>query len=283
MSSSNYSRLMVSVQAPVTRVIFANPPVNVIDLAMMDELASVLEELEERAEIVGVVFAGSDRAFSAGVDIGIHKPDKAHEMLEKFHGVIKAVIASTKVTVAAVRGTCLGGGAELAAVCDMVFTADSANWGFPEISLAHFPPVACAMLSGLIGQKHAAELILTGRQISGEDAMRIGLANEALPEDELAEIVDDTCDRLAQLSPAALRITKKALYTWDAMHFDKGLEKAEKIYLDELVKTEDAVEGVKAFLEKRTPKWNGKEYRVSEVEALGMEDVINEVIPEQKD
>ena len=258
MPATTYSRLMVSLQSPVTRVIFANPPVNVIDFVMMDELLAVLEEADQRSDIVGLVFAGSDRAFSAGVDIAIHTPEQAHGMLTKFHSVIKAVIASKKVTIAAVRGTCLGGGAELAAVCDMVFTADSANWGFPEISLGHFPPVACAMLSGLIGQKHAAELILTGRQISGEDAMRIGLANEALPEDELAEIVDDTCDRLSQLSPAALRLAKKALYTWDAMHFDKGLDRAEKVYFDELLKTEDASEGVKAFLEKRTPKWTGR-------------------------
>jgi len=258
MPATTYSRLMVSLQSPVTRVIFANPPVNVIDFVMMDELLAVLEEADQRSDIVGLVFAGSDRAFSAGVDIAIHTPEQAHGMLTKFHSVIKAVIASKKVTIAAVRGTCLGGGAELAAVCDMVFTADSANWGFPEISLGHFPPVACAMLSGLIGQKHAAELILTGRQISGEDAMRIGLANEALPEDELAEIVDDTCDRLSQLSPAALRLAKKALYTWDAMHFDKGLDRAEKVYFDELIKTEDATEGVKAFLEKRTPKWTGR-------------------------
>lgn len=257
MSPTTYSRLMVSLQAPVTRVIFANPPVNVIDLEMMDELLRVQTEVEQQADVVGLVFAGSDRAFSAGVDIGIHTPDQAHAMLEKFHSVIKAVVASKKVTIASVRGTCLGGGAELAAACDMVFTADSANWGFPEISIGHFPPVACAMLGGLIGQKHAAELILTGRQISGEEAMRIGLANEALPEDELAEIIDDTCDRLGQLSPAALRIAKKALYTWDAMHFDKGLDKAEKIYFDELIKTEDATEGVRAFLEKRTPKWKG--------------------------
>ncbi|HWR13656.1 MAG TPA: enoyl-CoA hydratase/isomerase family protein [Terriglobales bacterium] len=258
MADQNYSRLMVAMQAPVARVIFANPPVNVIDLKMMDELLSVLAEVEQRTDIVAVVFGGSDRAFSAGVDVAAHMPERVQEMLTKFHAVIRAVITSKKVTVAAVRGTCLGGGAELAAVCDMVFTTDSANWGFPEISLGCFPPAACALLGAVVGQKHAAELILTGRQVSGEEAMRIGLANEALPEDELADIVDDTCDRMGQLSPAALAITKKALYAWNAAHWDKGLDRAEKIYFDELMKTEDAVEGVRAFMEKRPARWTGR-------------------------
>jgi len=114
------------------------------------------------------------------------------------------------------------------------------------------------MLAAVVGQKHAAELVLTGRQITGEDAMRIGLANEALPEDELAEIVDDTADRIASLSPAALALTKKALYAWDSAHFDKGLARAEQIYLEELMKLDDAREGIAAWLEKRPPKWTGK-------------------------
>lgn len=249
---------MVSLQAPVSRIIFANPPVNVIDVPMMDELQSALAEIEQRNDIVAIVFGGSDRAFSAGVDVAVHVPEQVQEMLTKFHAVIRALLTTKKVTIAAVRGTCLGGGAELAAVCDMVFTTDSANWGFSEISLGCFPPVACALLGAVVGQKHAAELILTGRQISGEEAMRIGLANEALPEDELAEIVDDTCDRLGQLSPSSLAITKKGLYTWNAAHFDKGLDRAEKIYFDELMKTEDALEGVKAFMEKRPAKWKAK-------------------------
>jgi len=258
MPDPQYSRLMVAMQAPVARIIFANPPVNVIDFEMMDELLAAIDAIEQRPDIVAIVFGGSDRAFSAGVDVAAHVPDKVQAMLTKFHSVIRALLATKKVTVASVRGTCLGGGAELASVCDMVFTTDSANWGFPEISLGCFPPVACAMLGAVVGQKHAAELILTGRQISGEEAMRIGLANEALPEDELAEIVDDTCDRLGQLSPAALAITKKALYTWNAAHFDKGLERAEKIYFEEVMKTEDALEGVKAFTEKRLARWRGR-------------------------
>ncbi len=253
----NYQRLMVSMQAPVARLILANPPVNVIDIALMDELLVALEDVETRSDIAAVVLAGSDRAFSAGVDVSAHTPDKVRDMLVKFHSVVRALIATRKVTVAAVRGNCFGGGAELAAVCDLVFTTDTANWGFPEITLGCFPPVAAVVLSAIVGQKRAADLILTGRRISGEEAMRIGLANEAVPDDELSELVDETAERLGKLSPASLAMTKKALYTWDAMHLDKGLARAEKIYLDELMKLDDAREGITAFLEKRQPVWKG--------------------------
>ena len=114
------------------------------------------------------------------------------------------------------------------------------------------------ILPAIIGQKRAAELILTGRQITGEDAMRIGLANEAVPEDELAEMVEETTERLSKLSPAALAVCKKAVYAWDAIHFDKVLARAEQIYEHELIALEDAKEGIKAFMEKREPRWSGK-------------------------
>jgi enoyl-CoA hydratase/carnithine racemase len=157
-----------------------------------------------------------------------------------------------------VHGHCLGGGAELAMVCDIVYTTASSQWGFPEIKLGCYPPVACTALAALVGQKRAAELILTGRTISGSVAAQMGLANHAVPDEKLAAAVDKTLQELLRLGPAALAVTKKAVYAWDAMHFDKGLARAEKIYLEELMKTADAQEGIRAFTEKRAPKWTGK-------------------------
>ncbi len=118
--------------------------------------------------------------------------------------------------------------------------------------------MAATALAAIVGQKHAADLILTGRGITGTEAAEIGLANRAVPEGQLTATVEETVGRLAELSPAVLGVTKKALYGWDSMHFDKGLGRAEKIYMEELVKTEDAQEGIAAFLEKRRPVWKGK-------------------------
>ena len=143
-------------------------------------------------------------------------------------------------------------------VCDMAFTTESAQWGFPEIKLGCYPPVACTALTALVGQKRAAELILTGRTIDGKEAAEIGLANRAASEKELGAMVEDCVGSLRNLSPTALALAKKALYSWDSMHFDKGLARAERIYYEELMKTDDAQEGIRAFMERRDPKWTEK-------------------------
>jgi cyclohexa-1,5-dienecarbonyl-CoA hydratase len=242
----------------VAHVTLHHPPLNVIDLPMMEQLSGAVREAEARSDVSVMLITGGDKVFSAGVDVAAHTPDQVQEMLAKFHAVFRALVASRKVLVAAVRGHCLGGGAELAMICDVVITAESALWGFPEISLGCFPPVACAALAMLAGQKRAAELILTGRRFEGLEARFLGLANWAVPDPQVKEKTDELMGRLAGLSPTALAVTKKALYAWDAMHFDKGLARAEKIYLEELMQTEDAREGIQAFLEKREPRWKGK-------------------------
>src|SRR5580698_2068971 len=247
------SRIEMELRPPVARLRLQNPPLNVIDIPMMEELAAALAAIEANPAITCVVLSGSQKAFSAGVDVTAHTPDKVEQMLAEFHGVIRALVASRKVTVAAVHGHCLGGGAELAMVCDLVYTSELATWGFPEIKLGCYPPVAVTALAALVGQKHAADLVLTGRSITGREAASIGLANSVMPEVDLEHVVQDAVQHLSQLSPAVLAITKKAIYAWDAIHFDKGLARAEKIYLDDLMRTEDSQEGIHAFLEKRSP------------------------------
>jgi cyclohexa-1,5-dienecarbonyl-CoA hydratase len=242
----------------VASLTLAHPPLNVIDLQMMDELRQAIQTLSENREISAVVIGGSGRAFSAGVDVAAHTAELVASMLQKFHGLLMALAKLPQITIAHVHGTCLGGGAELAMICDLCFTTPDAQWGFPEITLGCYPPVACAALSALVGQKKAAELIFTGRTFSGEDAAAWGLVNRAVSQEQMEAAVRETVERLAKLSPVALAHTKKAFYGWDSIHLDKGLARAEKIYLEELMQTEDAREGVQAWMEKRRPSWKGK-------------------------
>jgi cyclohexa-1,5-dienecarbonyl-CoA hydratase len=258
---AKFSRIALEFHPPAARLCLNNPPLNVIDITMMEELSQALAEVETRDDVSLLVLSGAGKAFSVGVNVADHTSDKIESMLAKFHSVIRAVVSTKKVTIAAVHGHCLGGGAELAMVCDLVYTSETASWGFPEIKLGCYPPVAATALAALVGQKHAADLIFTGRSITGQEAADRGLANRALPDVEVEPAVHESMQHLLKLSPAVLAITKKATYVWDSMHFDKGLARAEKLYLEELMKTEDVREGINAFLEKRQPVWKGNRVR----------------------
>lgn len=257
-SSALTKRIALETHGHIARITLARPPLNVIDFQMMEELLAALKELEQRKGISVVVLHGEGNNFSAGVDVAVHTPELIQTMLQKFHGVILALAKFSKVTIAEVRGACLGGGAELAMICDLCFTTPDAKWGFPEITLGCYPPVACTALAALVGQKRAADLIFTGRTFSGDAAAAWGLANDALADDRIGQAVQSRLDLLHKLSPAALGLAKKAFYAWDSMHLDKGLARAEKIYLEELMQTEDAQEGIQAWMEKRKPEWKGR-------------------------
>jgi cyclohexa-1,5-dienecarbonyl-CoA hydratase len=255
-SATTFARITVALEPPAARITLNNPPLNVIDVRMMDELRAALEQIDTRPEISAIIFAGSEQAFSSGVDVAAHTPDKVREMLTAFHSVIRSVVGHSKLTIASVRRHCLGGGAELALMCDLIYASPDSVWGFPEIKLACYAPVASVALSAVVGQKLAAELLLTGRTLSGQEALEAGLVNGLADDPET--LVAECVQRVSQLSSVALALAKKAFYAWDSIHFDKGLARAEQIYHDELMKTADAHEGIAAFIERRRPKWVGK-------------------------
>jgi cyclohexa-1,5-dienecarbonyl-CoA hydratase len=249
-------RIKIEFSGVTARITLTNPPLNVIDVPMMLELRAALEQIEHIPEVMTIVFVGGERVFSAGVDVGAHEPQSAEEMLRNFHAVIRAMVTSRKLLIASVRRHCLGGGAELALICDMIYASTDAVFGFPEIKLASFPPVAMVALAACVGQKRAAEMVLTARTITAQEALEMGFVNGVVEDPEM--LVSECVSRVQQLSPAALAIAKKAFYAWDAIHFDKGLAKSEQIYLQELMRTVDAHEGIRAFIEKRRPRWTGK-------------------------
>jgi cyclohexa-1,5-dienecarbonyl-CoA hydratase len=179
-------------------------------------------------------------------------------MIEKFHGIFGLLNALAIPSLALVDGMALGGGCELAVFCDMVIASDRATFGQPEIKVGVFPPVAAVIFPPLIGRNRALELLLTGDVIEAAEANAMGLINRVIPAQGFREKTEEFISKLSMLSGAALRMTKRAVDRGLHANVDEGLIAMERLYLDELMKTEDACEGLSAFLEKRRPIWKNK-------------------------
>ena len=232
-------------------------PLNILDTAMMEALGKTLDQTLPKCDFLIIQGAGA-RAFSAGADVADHTPKRVEKMLSTFHGVFRRLAEADCIKIAAVHGYCLGGGMELATFCDFVLATESAQFGQPEIKLGCFPPVALITLPQLIGPRAAAHLILTGHLISAREAHRLGLVTRIVPDYELPAAVDSLLEELRALSPAILKLTARSLRRFHAAKFGELLEDTERVYLSELMPTEDAQQGIRAFLEKRPPVWKGR-------------------------
>jgi cyclohexa-1,5-dienecarbonyl-CoA hydratase len=229
----------------------SHPPLNIIDIEMMHELALALEATSP-ARIVQFEAGECCRAFSAGVDVADHTPERVEEMLSAFHAIFRRLYRAEFLTLAVVRGTCLGGGAELACFCDYVIASPDASFGFPEIKLGCFPPIASILLPGFIGLRGAMKMILTGNTLTAKEAKELCLINEVVPADRLEESATNIRGRWLELPGTVLPIARRALLPAD---FEQRLQAVERLYLGELMGTEEAREGIKAFIEKRPPMW----------------------------
>jgi cyclohexa-1,5-dienecarbonyl-CoA hydratase len=242
----------------VTTIVLDRPPLNIINLQMMDELNAAWDEIDAMASQVIVISGAGERAFSAGVDVADHLPERIEAMLSKFHRLIRRIFESDRITIAAIQGHTLGGGAELAMVCDFVIAAANTQFGQPEIALGCFPPVAAAYLPRAIGFHRASRLVLLGESISADEAERAGIVSKVVAVPELNACVDDYIDRLLNKSSVAVAFAKRALREGLEDRFETALDRTEQIYRDGLAQSEDLREGIRAFLEKRPPNWNNR-------------------------
>jgi cyclohexa-1,5-dienecarbonyl-CoA hydratase len=234
------------------------PPVNVLNIEMMDEIDDTLEDWLENRGLKVVLFDADGKCFSAGVDVGEHTGDLAPKMIESFHGMFRLMDRLGAVTVSSVYGSCLGGGCELAIFCDLVIADESAKFGQPEIQVGVLPPIAAQIMPRIIGRKAAMDLILSGRIISAQEAHSMGLINKVVAKGDLARETQDFLRQYLSLSAEVLRITKKTVKAGLMDDLEPSLKAIEDIYLNELMKTNDAQEGLKAFLEKRSPEWKNR-------------------------
>jgi cyclohexa-1,5-dienecarbonyl-CoA hydratase len=255
-----YQHIKFKVDDRVARITFARPPLNVLNIAMMREIGSALADCVNRRELVAIVFdaAPATHAFSAGVAVEEHLQETIYQMLEAFHGIFRNLEQLGKPSIAIVDGAALGGGCELVAGCDIVIASERARFGQPEIKLGVFPPVACVLLPLIIGEKRARELILTGELIDADQALRLGLINHVVPPRQLEQKTDELLAKLRELSGASLEATRRAIDLARGRSLDSALAEVENLYLHELMKTEDANEGIRAFMEKRKPTWRNR-------------------------
>jgi cyclohexa-1,5-dienecarbonyl-CoA hydratase len=255
----SFKNILYDSMDDVAKIRINRPPLNILNSETMIELTMALEKARSDSSIFLVVISGAgDRAFSAGVDIRDHLPDKVSSTLSVFNKVFYTLRGLDKPTVAVVNGVALGGGCELAIGCDMIIASEKAQFGQPEITVGAIPPVAVVLLPKLIGPAKAYELILTGDIITATEAQRIGLVNKVVPPEKLDASLKELIDKLREKSPVVLKLTCMSLTRILDVDFKKELEETTDLYLSLLMRTEDAVEGLKAFMEKRKPQWKGK-------------------------
>lgn len=251
---SKSAHVRVSIENRAATILLDRPPLNVMNIEIMSGLYDALLGISGHCDVV--VFRGAgDKGFSAGVEIADHVPERVGAMLGAFHSIFRELARSNVVTIAAVHGHCLGGGCELATFCDFLIASESATFGQPEIKLGCFPPVAMVTFPRLIGMRAALDLILSGRTISAAEAKQIGLVTRVVPDHNLDQAVASLVSDLRALSPTVLGMARRTLWDSDGFDFESALQSVEEFYLHTLMKTNDAKEGIRAFLEKRRPSW----------------------------
>jgi cyclohexa-1,5-dienecarbonyl-CoA hydratase len=253
-----YKHLTVKKTGGVARITFARPKHNVFDIEMMTEFNAELDLLSIDTELKCAVILGEGPSWCAGVEVADHKPEMVSEMIAVFNGIFERIDKIEVPVIAGVHGACLGGGMEVAIACDVIVAAESASFGQPEIKLGFFPPYAAIRLPQLIGPAKAIEVCTTGRRYSAEEARQMGFVGYVVDDDNLTDTLDRLIGDIRAASPLIIRLNKRAVKKHLGLNFQGALDGVSDLFLNELMKTEDTLEGIRSFEEKRRPQWKNK-------------------------
>lgn len=254
--STDFSHITFRIADRTAHIELNRPPLNILDVPVFDELQLALDRIEETPEVQFLTLRGAGpKAFCAGVEVGIHRPETAPAMLETFHGLLRRMLDLECISIAGVHGLALGGGCELAVFCDYVFATETARLGQPEINVGCFPPVAAALFPRLMGSKQALDFIAGGEPLRARQALEYGLVTRVVADDALDASIEALLEQLKKKSAAVLQVTRRAVLLEQREAFLKALESCEKLYVDDLLKLDDAAEGIEAFIAKRQPNW----------------------------
>ena len=240
----------------VTEIVLGPAPGNILSARMMDEILVEMENVVGAPHSKLMIFTGTGKHFSFGASVEEHTADKVGTMLPKFHKLIGALLECPVPALAKVRGVCLGGAFELALACPFLFCEEGAALGVPEIQLGVFPPAASILLPFKLGFALAAQMILSGEKVPAAELKGVGLVNEVAAAGKLDEAVQAFVEKhVLPKSAASLRLANQASHSILIKYYRAHIQEVERLYLDRLMSTADAVEGIQAFLEKRPAKW----------------------------
>ncbi len=242
----------------VANLTFNRPKHNVLDIEMMNELNGQLETLANDGSLKCVVLMAEGPSWCAGVEVADHRPEMVDEMIATFNRIFELVRQIPVPTIAAVHGACLGGGMEVAMACDIIIASPKAVFGQPEIKLGFFPPYAAIRLPQLVGPARAVEICTTGRRYKAEEAQRMGLVAHLSEADNFQDTVDGIVGEIKACSPLIIRLNKRAVNAHLKLDFKQALSGVSDMFLNTLMKTEDTLEGIKSFEEKRRPVWKNR-------------------------
>ena len=253
-----FQSIKFRIDSGVARMTLDRPEHNLLNEAMLRELADGISFAGERDDVKLIVLDSAHKVFCGGIDIGEYTSQRVFQMLDAFHAAFSGMLEIGKPVVCVVNGPAIGGGAELAAFGDLVIATPKARFAQPEISIGIFPPLASTILPFLVGPKAALELVLTGEAVTAERALELGLVNRLVPEAKIEQTVNELVSRITEHSGPVLTMAKKAILGGMGMSLRDGLKHSMNIFLNELYRLEDSQEGLRALVEKRKPNWKNR-------------------------